>query len=165
MRRNIIEQAFKLLNEPYGWGDMFGEQDCSGFICEVFSTFGITLPRNSGTQAKIGDIRGKFNDSTSVNEKINVIKEKGIPGVTLLRKNGHIMLYLGLYNDNPYIIHETWAYPKKLGLKERKILINKVVVSDLFLLGENTSAGSPIERINVITNVLLPDIQKKLQSN
>lgn len=156
-QRNIIEQAFKLLNTPYGWGNMFGEQDCSGFISEVFAVFGIILPRHSGTQAKMGNICGIFNDMTSVNEKINVIKEKGIPGITLLRRNGHIMLYLGLNNDKPYIIHETWAYSKKIGLIEKNILINKVAVSDLFLLGENTSTGSLIERINVMTNVLLPE--------
>src|SRR3989338_3426894 len=27
--RNVLEQAFKLLNAPYGWGGMYGEQDCS----------------------------------------------------------------------------------------------------------------------------------------
>ncbi|MBI4651068.1 SH3 domain-containing protein [Candidatus Desantisbacteria bacterium] len=156
-QRNIIEQAFKLLNTPYGWGDMFGEQDCSRFICEIFASFGIILPRNSGDQAKTGNICGEFNEETPVNEKLNVIKEKVLPGVTLLRRNGHIMLYLGLCNDKPYIIHDTWAYSKKLGFKEETILINKVVVTDLFLLGENTKSGSPIEKINVITNILLPD--------
>ena len=45
--RNIIQQAFELLNAPYGWGGMYGEQDCSRFIQEVFATVGISLPRNS----------------------------------------------------------------------------------------------------------------------
>lgn len=36
--RTALVQAFKLLNAPYGWGGMHGEQDCSRFIQEVFAT-------------------------------------------------------------------------------------------------------------------------------
>ncbi|MFA6281770.1 MAG: SH3 domain-containing protein, partial [Candidatus Omnitrophota bacterium] len=48
--RNIIEQAFKLFNAPYGWGGTGGEQDCSSYMQEIFQTVGITLPRNSSAQ-------------------------------------------------------------------------------------------------------------------
>lgn len=50
---NIINLAFKFLNAPYGWGGMFGEQDCSKFLQEIYNCVGITLPRNSGEQVVV----------------------------------------------------------------------------------------------------------------
>ena len=41
--RNIYKQALMMLNQPYGWGDMYGEQDCSRFLQMVFATVGISL--------------------------------------------------------------------------------------------------------------------------
>ena len=52
--RHIVEQAFEMLNTPYGWGGMNGQQDCSQFVQEVFATMGIALPRDSSDQARVG---------------------------------------------------------------------------------------------------------------
>ena len=150
--RNIIKQAFELLNTPYGWGDMFGEQDCSKFLCEIFATVGIILPRNSSSQAKIGIPVSKFNKETTDDYKIDIIKQNGIPGVTLLRLPGHIMLYLGTYNEKPYVIHSIWAYRENMNLKDNIFLINKVTVSTLSL-GKNSKKGSLLTRLNIIANI------------
>ena len=156
--RNIITQSFKLINTPYGWGGMFGEQDCSKFLYEIFSCVGIYLPRNSSIQSKVGNIIMdiKNNKELSDEQKLQIIKEKCIPGITFFRLNGHIMLYLGNLDGKPFVIHSIWAYREKLPAQDRIRMINKVTVSDLSL-GKNTKKGSLLERINRINNVLLID--------
>ncbi len=156
--RNIINQAFKLINTPYGWGGMFGEQDCSKFLYEILSCVGIYLPRNSSVQSTIGEIIVdlKKTDDYNAEEKLKIIKEQCIPGISFLRLPGHIMLYLGWFNEKPYVIHSTWGYREKLPAKERVRLINRVTVSDLSL-GQGTKKGSLLQRINRINNVLLKE--------
>jgi len=105
--RTIITQAFKFLNAPYGWGGMFGEQDCSKFLQEVYATVGIMLPRNSGDQEQAARPLVTFENGTR--ERIADLKQKGEPGSTLLHLPGHIMLYLGSYKGAPYIIHAVWG--------------------------------------------------------
>ena len=63
--RHMIEQAFALLYEPYGWGGMHGEQDCSRFLQEIFATVGISLPRNSSQQAEVGRRLAQFNEKST----------------------------------------------------------------------------------------------------
>lgn len=156
--RNIINQAFKLINTPYGWGGMFGEQDCSKFLYEIFACIGIYLPRNSSVQSKIGEIIIDLEKIDNLNdkEKLKIIKEHCMPGISLFRLTGHIMLYLGWFNDKPYVIHSTWGYREKLPAQERIRLINRVTVSDLSL-GQSTKKGSLLHRINRINNVLLKE--------
>lgn len=156
--RNILNQAFKLINTPYGWGGMFGEQDCSKFLYEIFSCVGIYLPRNSSMQSKIGSIIIDLEKTDNIDdqEKLKIIKEQGIPGISFLRLSGHIMLYLGWFNERPYVIHSTWAYREKLPVQERIRVINRVTVSDLSL-GQGTKKGSLLQRINRINNILIEE--------
>ena len=145
--RVIIEEAFELLNCPYGWGGMCGEQDCSRFIQMVFATVGILLPRNSSAQAKTGFLLREFTVEDSLEEKLKVIVEKGVGGITLLHIPGHIMLYLGSVEGRPYVIHSLWAYREGDKLRE----VKRVVVSDL-LLGEK----SLLKRVDSVRIIILP---------
>lgn len=145
-QRNIITQAFKLLNSPYGWGGLAGEQDCSSYIQEVFATVGITLPRNSSAQAKTGVPLGNFKGGSEQKEKLKVIKQKAVPGATILQMKGHIILYIGMYNNIPYVIHETHGYGQMIGSENFSWIVNRVIVSEL-TLGEGSKKGSLISRI------------------
>ncbi len=149
--RHVLEQAFKLLNAPYGWGGMYGEQDCSAFLIEIFSTFGIRLPRNSGDQAKVGRILEEFSDETSEPHKAELLAREAVGGATLLPMKGHIMLYLGDVDGRPYAIHDTWGYRERNGWLR---VINRVAVTDLSL-GENSKKGSLLKRLKSV-NVLSP---------
>jgi len=151
--RNIIRQAFKLLNAPYSWGGKNGEQDCSGFIQEIFSTVGIVLPRNSSEQGKVGRLLGNFPEKKDSELKLRTLDKLALAGVTVLQLNGHIVLYLGMYAGRPYVIHDIHAYRQKQcwgGCVVRKL--NRVVVSDL-ALGEGCYKGSLLERIVSIRNI------------
>ena len=105
--RTIISQAFKFLNAPYGWGGMFGEQDCSKFIQQLYAVTGILLPRNSGDQTKACRTLLSFDGGTK--ERAKALLGRGEPGSTLLHLPGHIMLYLGEERGTPYIIHTVWG--------------------------------------------------------
>lgn len=153
--RTIIEQAVKYLNTPYGWGGMFGEQDCSKYIWSVFATTGLILPRNSARQTLAGVNLAKFTSDTANEEKLSIINDQAMPGITLFSFPGHIMLYIGHYNDTPYVIHDVWGYRNKIKGIERLIAINKVAISDLSP-GENSKKGSFLSRLRYLNYILPP---------
>jgi len=150
--RHILQQAFELLNEPYGWGGMHGEQDCSRLLHEVFDTIGINLPRNSKEQAQVGRLLAKFNEDTPPEEKLKVLREQAISGITLLPMKGHIMLYLGMVEDRPYAIHSVWAYREPVKNQDVIRVINRVALSDLSL-GEGSKKGSLLKRLSGISTI------------
>jgi hypothetical protein len=49
--RLLLQQAFKFLGERYGWGHDYDTRDCSGFVSEIYRSFGVLLPRNTSAQA------------------------------------------------------------------------------------------------------------------
>jgi hypothetical protein len=149
----VIAQAFKLLDAPYGWGDMHGDQDCSRFTQMVFAAFGIILPRNSSEQALAGLSLGEFEAHAAEAGKMKVI-EKAMGGATLLRLKGHIMLYLGEVDGRLYAIHAISSYRLKKDGKELAVPLKRVVVSDLSL-GEDTTKGSLLERVIAVRSLSL----------
>lgn len=149
----IMRQAFKLLNAPYDWGDKHGEQDCSRFIQEIFSTVGLTLPRNSSEQGKIGVPVPGFNAGASFEEKLAALRNAP-GGITLLKMPGHIMLFLGADGNNAYAIHSFWGYSTRAGKKRKIAVVNRVAVSNLSL-GENSPDGSFLQRVTS-ARILMP---------
>ncbi|HSV43800.1 MAG TPA: SH3 domain-containing protein, partial [Candidatus Bathyarchaeia archaeon] len=159
--RTMIKQAFKMLNTPYGWGDMYGEQDCSRFIQEIFSTVGILMPRNSSQQAQVGVLVSEFSDQDSADIRIAAFQQ-AVSGVTTLYMKGHILLYLGSVEGRPFAIHASWGYREKAecpgpqnGQACRPEVIrvmNRVVVSDLSL-GEGSWKKSLLERLLSVRQV------------
>jgi len=150
--RTILRQAFELLNTPYGWGGMYGEQDCSRFVQEVFATVGIWFPRNSSKQSQVGILIGEYPDDTARGDKLAALAEHGVGGCTLLYMRGHIMLFLGMIRDVPYAIHSTWAYRQPRWWRDRVRVINRVAVTQLSL-GEGSKKGSWLERLRSIRMV------------
>lgn len=104
-RRNIVGQAFKFLGERYGWGHSYNARDCTGLVSEVYKTFGVILPRNSGQQGSspIGE-NHDFQPNASADEKMNVLATANVGD--LLYSTGHVMMYLGSEDGQPYVIHD-----------------------------------------------------------
>jgi len=150
--RNAISQAFKLLNAPYGWGGMYGEQDCSRFIQEVFATMGITLPRNSSQQGKVGKLIANFTKANPQENRRGILADTAMPGITTLHFPGHIMLFLGSIDGIPYAIHDLFAYTEPGQPEERLVPINRVVVSSL-AIGDGTKKGSLLMRLGAVREV------------
>jgi cell wall-associated NlpC family hydrolase len=120
---NIAKMANELINEPYGWGGLYQNRDCSSMIKDLFAPFGIWLPRNSTDQAKEGGTFIDFQDLSPA-EKESMILKQGIPYLTLLWRRGHIMLYMGNYQGKPLIFHNIWSVRTKdlLGRAGRRIV-------------------------------------------
>ncbi len=149
--RTIYNQAFAMLNQPYGWGDVEGEQDCSRFLQMVFATVGIVLPRNSKEQGQSGVVLTEFTERDGRESKMDALA-KVTGAITILPMKGHIMLYLGLVDGTPYVIQETSGYRQPGVEKEITRSLNRVVVSDLSL-GEGSSKNSLLKRINRLVEV------------
>ncbi|MBF0570722.1 MAG: SH3 domain-containing protein [Candidatus Omnitrophica bacterium] len=143
--RNIYKQALMMLNQPYGWGDMYGEQDCSRFLQMVFATMGIALPRDSKDQMQVSSRVVDFDEKSNDRKKITAIT-KAPAGNTLLAMKGHIMLYLGTVDGKPYVIHDTTGYKQAVDQKEVNFVIDRVIISDLSL-GQGTQKGSLLRRL------------------
>ncbi len=130
--RNIYEAAFAMLNQPYGWGDSFGQQDCSRFLNMVFKTVGIELPRNSTDEANAATRVGTFLAGSPDADRLQLFSNFPA-GTTLLHLPGHIMLYLGTVNGTPYVIHDTTRFYSEDAGDPTINFMNRVFVSDLSL--------------------------------
>ncbi|MGH1601424.1 SH3 domain-containing protein [Campylobacter majalis] len=110
-QNNIEKVAKTLMSQPYGWGGMSELRDCSLMIKDFMSGFGIWLPRNSFSQAQQGCkimLEGLNND-----EKLSIIKQKAIAYRTLIHLPGHIMLYVGVRNNDVMVLHQSWGLKTK----------------------------------------------------
>lgn len=145
-KEDMTKIANQMLRNTYGWGGMFEERDCSSMIREMLTPFGIWLPRNSASQAKKGEVIS-LKELTNA-QKIALIKERGVPFETILYKKGHVLLYIGTFNDTVMVMHNIWGIrtidPK--GQKGR-VIIGKAVISTLEL-------GSDVENFDPNTMLL-----------
>ncbi len=162
----LMKLGSHLLRNTYGWGGMFEERDCSSMIRDFVTPFGIWLPRNSAQQAKKGEVIS-FNDLNNT-QKIALIKEKGIPFETILYKKGHVLLYVGTYENSVMVMHNIWGIrtKDKEGLKGR-VIVGRAVISTLELGAdvENFDASnmllSTLLSMNIFTKAPIPIAQKK----
>ena len=81
-----------------------------------------------------------------INVKKQKIMENAVPGMSFIYLKGHIMLYIGYEQNEPYILHDVWGLSAFNDDNEPTILyINKTIVSDLNL-GDIVNDNSLIER-------------------
>ncbi len=123
--------ANELMQSNYGWGGMYEERDCSSTIRDFYAPFGIWLPRNSLQQSRIG--KKIILSDMSRKEKTAMIIRYGVPFETLLYREGHILLYLGVYEGQIMVMHTVWGVKTvKDDVQGRKI-VGKTVISTLNL--------------------------------
>lgn len=143
--RNIAKQSFKMMGKPYSWGGRKFNTDCSYFIKVVFKTMGMELPRNSYAQVRsLKSLRVTKRNKYHLMDSI-------MPFQTLLYLSdpSHVMLYIGEYENQHYVIHNKWSYKEIINKEEKETFIKKTIVSDLSL-GKNSSEGSLFKRISRI---------------
>lgn len=149
----------ELLKTPYGWGELFRDRDCSATTRDFFIPFGIWLPRNSRQQINSGPLVSLENLSKT--EKEDMLRRQGAPFRTLLHRKGHIMLYAGLHNGKPVILHNTWAirFRTKSG-QEEKFYIGRTVLTTL-----EAGLELPLSRGTILDHLdgmlLLPAVNRK----
>ena len=91
IRQSMIEYASQFVGNPYVWGgtSLTNGADCSGFVQQIYKTFGYNLPRVAEDQSQYGT-------------KIPV--EDAQPG-DLICYGGHVAIYMG----NGQIVHASNA--------------------------------------------------------
>ena len=128
---NLAKVADNMMNQPYGWGDLYGNRDCASTLKDLFGAFGRWLPRNGNDQARAG----KYVSLTGLDviAKTESLQREALPLGTLLWFKGHIMLYIGLAPDStPLIFHNVWGLRTvDKDQKEDRLIIGKTVISTL----------------------------------
>ena len=112
---------------------------------------GVTLPRNSGPQSRVGKILATFPKKGNEEKKKEILNQ-AVPSTTFVKLDNHIMLYLGRVAGHHYVIHATAGYRRRGGFTKRVMKRDKVittfrvVVSDMDL-GKGSRRGSLFERM------------------
>jgi hypothetical protein len=157
---NLASIADELIRQPYGWGGMYQDRDCSAMIKDLFAPFGLMLPRHSSHQAKSGFHYTNLGGLSSSQKERTVI-QNGIPFLTLLGLPGHIVLYIGHEDGRALVFQNLWGIRTKgfFGKEGRKI-IGQAVITTLSPGGELRNAnpnGDFLARIQGMTFVVNPD--------
>jgi len=102
---NIIIQAFKFLGERYGWGHAFNARDCSGLVCEIYRSFNLVLPRNSGDQQQ-SVILNTVNlpPANERSARFSLLQQLQIGDLVYIP--GHVMLVIGHDQGLTWVIHD-----------------------------------------------------------
>ena len=129
--KNIQKILEEIYPSKYGWGGMYGERDCSSTLRDFYTPFGLWLPRNSYMQAQKGVKISLVNLSDE--EKKNIINKEAIPFQTLLYKQGHIVMYVGTYNDEIIVFQNVWGVKTKRDGIEGRFIVGKTIFSTLEL--------------------------------
>ena len=144
-RANVLRQAFKFLGERYGWGHDFDGRDCSGFVCEVYRSLGILLPRNTRDQAVCPALA-----TTPVapdwprSRRLEAIHAL-LPG-DLVYTRRHVMIVVGRDDDGPWVIHDTHE-GRTAGANANGVVLQPFLAID---------GGGVIDAVTAVVAVLAP---------
>jgi cell wall-associated NlpC family hydrolase len=154
-RANLLRQAFKLLGERYGWGHDYDGRDCSGFLSDVFATFGVRMPRNTGDQARSPIFAHEsFDASTSRGQRMRAIAALQVGDLVYIP--GHVLMVVGFEDGKPWVIHDVQGVSVRDssgGL--RRIPLNGVSVTPLVPL-QFDAGHDYIDRMTAIVHPLAP---------
>ncbi len=130
-RANLLRQGFKFLGERYGWGHSYNARDCSGFVSDVYRSFGVQLPRNTRDQSVTPAInRIAFTSADDVERRLEVLRRLEVGDLIYIP--GHVMMVIGHENGMPYVIHDTTGISYRDGTGEvARVVLNGVSVTPL----------------------------------
>lgn len=113
-RANLLRQAFKFLGERYGWGNSYDARDCSGFVSDVYQSFGVRMPRNTRDQG-VSPAFSKRTFGSADNRAARLAAVRAMDVGDLVYIPGHVMMAIGQVDGEPYVIHDTtgiaWRRP------------------------------------------------------
>lgn len=100
----VLRQAFKFLGERYGWGHDYNGRDCTGFVGEIYKSFGLLMPRNSGQQGQSEFAPTRFIEGGDMSTRKRALASLRVGDLIYIP--GHVMMYIGHVNGEPYVIHD-----------------------------------------------------------
>ncbi len=127
---SIATVGNEMMAQPYGWGGTKEYRDCSSTLHDLFTPFGIWLPRNSLAQYNAA-IKLPL-DNLTLKPKEQTILQKGKPFLTMVWMPGHIGLYLGEYKGRAAMFHNIWGIRvDEQGQGDDRHIIGRAVVTSL----------------------------------
>ena len=157
---NLLALAQPLLGAPYDWGGRWGQRDCSALTRDLLAPFGLWLPRNSADQAQAG-VETISLEGLSDKQKQALILRRGLPWLSLLYMPGHVMLYLGAPQGRPRVLQALWGLKTRGPRGEGRLLVARVVVSDLTPGAELPELVRPegllLHRLSALTLLVPPN--------
>lgn len=152
---NVARVGNVMMGQPYGWGGMLGERDCSALTRDLFTPFGIWLPRNSVAQARRGVVVPL--EGLSAEEKEARVLKEGVPFLSLVGMRGHIMLYVGRWQGRPAIFHNVWGVRVvEDGNDDARCVIGRAVVTSLTPGRELRNLYLPVTFVDRIRTLTTP---------
>lgn len=141
--QNVALIAKDLMGNLYGWGGLYGNRDCSSTLQDLFTPFGVYLPRNSRAQSIVGE---KFSlENMTTKEKDRAIIQNAIPFQTLIYLPGHIGLYIGHEKEKALMLHNMWGIRLQ---QDKRYVVGKTVITTLYPGMEHPKAvKSLMERV------------------
>ena len=145
----------EIIGQPYGWGGLGGYRDCSSTILDVFLPFGLPLLRDSHQQVGAG--RNVSIEQLGPSEKLARITAAAAPFRTILNLPGHVMLYLGTFEEVPVAFHTIWGLRTESadGSNPGRHIIGRSVITSLSpgreLPALSRSKGDLLHRISSFT--------------
>ena len=90
-----------------------------------------------------------------------MILKQGIPYLTLLWMKGHIMLYMGTYEEKILVFHNFWSVGPKdwMGSRERKIVGHAAITTlqpGMELYETDTTKGNYLNYVLGMTQLIKP---------
>jgi cell wall-associated NlpC family hydrolase len=153
-RANLLRQAFKLLGERYGWGHDYDGRDCSGFLSDVFASFGVRMPRNTGDQAESPVFAHEsFDASVSRADRLRAVAALQVGD--LVYTPGHVLMVIGREGGEPWVIHDVQGVSLRDGGALRRIPLNGVSATPLLPL-QFDAGHDYIDRMTAIVHPLAP---------
>jgi cell wall-associated NlpC family hydrolase len=146
-RESVVEIAFQLLGERYGWGSRCGLHDCSSLVMDVYRLLGVQLPRNTGDQERALPSTRMVPEAASVADRVQVLATLSAGDLLFMR--GHVMMYLGKVGHQHYVIHDFSGYHTMVDGQRVRVPVHQVMVSPLEL-----GADSEKTYLESITGVL-----------
>jgi hypothetical protein len=147
---NVRLMVDKLIAKPYGWGGYLAHRDCAQLVKDYFAVFGKLMPIFSEEQSKIGQVI----DLSGYNKEQKLAKIKLLPIYrTILYEKGHVVIYMGEYQNQPIIFHARWGIPLyDQSSKQYRYIIGKSVITSLEfgreLTGFDLKYSSFLEKIS-----------------
>ena len=103
---NLLRQSFKFLGERYGWGHSYDARDCSGFVSEIYRSFGLLVPRNTRDQAVSPALdRIAFEPTDSREKRMAAVRALQVGDLVYIP--GHVMMAIGHQRGLAFMIHDT----------------------------------------------------------
>lgn len=120
-----------LKGRPYGWGNMYFYNDCSGELKSLYTPFGIYLMRHSADQINAGKLVDE--SSASKEERLAYLVQHGHKLTTIIYLGGHVIMFAGNTSGVAMSYQDMWGLSPTADPTSRRSVVGESVFFPLLL--------------------------------